>query len=83
MKVKISKIDSYSSPNGSEFSADLQDLPGHPPVGFGDTKEEAVVNLFFQLLHPATTTEWIDHMNFESISVEYDEDYQEKSDGTD
>lgn len=37
--------------SGSKWLADMTDLPGSPPIGTGATKEEAVVSLFFRLIH--------------------------------
>lgn len=56
--------------SGSTYAADLQDLPGSPPVGTGPTPEEAVADLFRRLLHPADKDNWVQHIDFSTVTVE-------------
>jgi hypothetical protein len=32
------------------WTADLKDLPGSPPIGYGKTQAEAIADLFYQLI---------------------------------
>ena len=43
MKIDIEKSNDH-------YRADCKDLPGSPPVGLGDTPEEAVACLFWRIL---------------------------------
>lgn len=45
-----------------KFRADWTDLPGSPQCGFGETKEEAVADLFRRLLYPSPTHSYLDVM---------------------
>jgi len=33
------------------YCADIAELPGSPPIGLGNTKSQAVVDLLFRILH--------------------------------
>lgn len=51
-----------------EFKADLLDIPGNPPVGYGKSKEEAVARLMQILLNDYGCT----YINIsEDISITY------------
>jgi len=54
MRIKVDKTDK------GKFQADCTNLPGSPPLGFGDTEQEAVINLLHILLsrqgHPYNST---------------------------
>ena len=53
-----------------EFKADLLDIPGTPPVGFGNTKEKAVASLLQILLSNASV--YSKYVNIHSeIEIEY------------
>lgn len=47
MKINIEKSEDH-------YRADCKDLPGCPPVGLGNTPEEAVVCLFWRMLFEDT-----------------------------
>ena len=47
MNIEITKVNDY-------FMADCRDCPGTPPIGFGDTKEEAVAALFYVMTFGST-----------------------------
>ena len=61
MKILIQKT-------GNTYRADLQDLPGTPTIGEGDTPEMAIACLFYRLLHPPRP-DWIDHIKFDGIEI--------------
>ena len=64
MKIIIEK-------SGSVYRANLQDLPGSPNVGVAPTPEEAVVDLFWSLLHPTNRREnWMQYVDFSTLSIE-------------
>lgn len=51
MKIVIEK-------RGKEWSADWEELPGSPTLGFGKTQALAVADLFFQCLR----SDWVKSM---------------------
>jgi hypothetical protein len=48
MKIHLKEMSSDSS-DGFRWNADIKELPGSPPVGFGATKEQAIAVLFLRL----------------------------------
>jgi hypothetical protein len=68
MKIKITKVDSK---NG-KYMADLRDLPGSPPIGYGDTPEESVGRLFWALCSPDRPKElelWTKHVDTKAFEI--------------
>ncbi len=65
MKIKLAKR------GGSVWQADIADLPGSPPVGYGDTKLEALAELFSNVLHACThgRTRWGYYVNFNKVEI--------------
>lgn len=45
------------------YKADLKELPGSPPCGFGATKEMAVAHLFFMLMSQSNLTNYLFYAN--------------------
>lgn len=63
MQIKITKINKY-------YGADLQDLPGSPPIGVGETPEQAVANLFYSILCPNRgSTNWVHYIDWRTCGV--------------
>lgn len=70
MKVKITKIPLKKK---TEYQADLLDLPGIPWIGRGFTPQEAVVTLFYRILHDPVV-DWRKYIDFSKIEIE-EKDY--------
>jgi len=56
--------------NGS-WRADLEDLPGTPPVGIGQTRELAIISLFSCLILEDKNYRWLEHIKHEQVKITY------------
>lgn len=70
MKVKITKI---VRKKYTDYQADLLDLPGSPWIGRGETPQEAVVFLFYRIMHDPTV-DWRKYIDFSKVEIEEVED---------
>lgn len=52
------------------FIADLNDLPGSPPVGWGGTPEQAVASLFLALISDFET--WGKYIDKSKVTLTYE-----------
>lgn len=68
MIIKIEK--QKAGDDSIQYKADLEDLPGSPPVGIGKTPEEAVAVLFFTLISQGIG--WIRHVSLLEFKVEHE-----------
>lgn len=66
MKIQITKL----TRNDEKYKADLLDLPGTPPIGEGNSPEEAVASLFFRLLSEKSTN-WFAYIKLGTLEMEY------------
>jgi len=67
MIINITKTQSVS--RRYKFMADCPELPGIPPIGYGDTKAHAIDNLFCRLFFSYYT--WEKHLDFSEIKKNY------------
>lgn len=52
------------------YQADLVGLPGSPPVGNGDSPNEAIISLLRSILHE---TKWMQYIDFNGLRVTIDD----------
>ena len=69
MKIEIAAT---SGPQRTDkFKADLKDLPGSPPLGFGATEAEAVASLFCTLILDRDYQEYLPKLAATVVVVEH------------